>query len=95
MIILAKKYDLWYYLAMNVDKVTISIDAGLLRKIDRLVKAKIFPSRSKAIQAAVSEKIESFDRNRLARECAKLDVEEEQALADLGLAAEAAEWQPY
>ncbi len=80
---------------MNVDKVTISIESGLLKKIDRLVKAKVFPNRSKAIQDAVSEKIERIDQNRLARECAKLDKDEEQALADEGLAAEVAEWQPY
>lgn len=80
---------------MNVDKVTISIESDLLRKIDRLVKSKVFPSRSKAIQDAVWEKIEKIDRNRLARESAKLDIAEEQALADEGLAAEVAEWQPY
>jgi len=80
---------------MNVDKVTISIDSGLLKKIDRLVKAKVFPSRSRAIQEAVSEKVERMDQNRLARECAKLDIKEEQAMADLGLASEVAEWQPY
>jgi Arc/MetJ-type ribon-helix-helix transcriptional regulator len=82
-------------LIMNVAKVTISIESGLLKKLDRLVKAKVFPNRSKAIQDAVSEKIERIDQNRLARECAKLDKDEEQALADEGLAAEVAEWQPY
>jgi metal-responsive CopG/Arc/MetJ family transcriptional regulator len=82
-------------LVMNVDKVTISIESGLLKKIDRLVKAKVFPNRSTAIQDAVSEKIERIDRNRLTRECAKLDKDEEQSLADEGLAAEVAEWQPY
>jgi metal-responsive CopG/Arc/MetJ family transcriptional regulator len=80
---------------MNVDKVTISIESSLLKKIDRLVKAKVFPNRSRAIQDAVSEKIERIDQNRLARECAKLDAEEEQSLADEGLALEATEWQPY
>jgi metal-responsive CopG/Arc/MetJ family transcriptional regulator len=80
---------------MNVDKVTISIESGLLKKIDRLVKAKVFPSRSRAIQEAVSEKVERMDQNRLARECAKLDIKEEQAMADLGLASELAEWRPY
>lgn len=80
---------------MNVDKVTISIESGLLKKIDRLVKAKVFPSRSRAIQDAVAEKIEKIDQNRLVRECAKLDVGEEQAMADEGLAAEVSEWQPY
>lgn len=80
---------------MNVDKVTISVESALLRKIDRLVKAKVFPNRSNAFQEAVSEKIERLDQNRLARECAKLDIKEEQSLADEGLASEVAEWQPY
>lgn len=70
---------------MNVDKVTISIESTLLKKIDRLVKAKVFP-RSKAIQEAVYEKVERIDQNRLERECGKLEVNEEQALADEGLA---------
>ena len=80
---------------MNVDKVTISIDSDLLRKLDRLVSDRIFPNRSKAIQDAVAEKVDRIDQNRLARECAKLDITEEQLLADEGLALEAAEWQPY
>ena len=80
---------------MNVDKVTISIESDLLKKLDRLVKSRVFPSRSKAIQEAVAEKVERIDQNRLARECAKLDVSEEQALADFGLASEVSEWQPY
>lgn len=74
---------------------TISIESGLLRKIDRLVKEKVFPSRSRVIQDAVSEKIDRIDRNRLARESAKLDIEEEQMMADEGLHEEVAEWQPY
>lgn len=36
-----------------------------------------------------------YDKERLARECAKLDPAEEQAMADMGLAAEAAQWPPY
>jgi metal-responsive CopG/Arc/MetJ family transcriptional regulator len=80
---------------MNVDKVTISIESRLLKRVDRLVREKMYPSRSKVFQDAVSEKIDRVDRNRLARECSKLDIKEEQALADEGLAQEAAEWQPY
>lgn len=72
---------------MSVDKVTISIESNLLRKIDRLVRSNVFPSRSKAFEEALSEKIETFERNRLARECANLNIEEEQALADEGLIA--------
>ena len=80
---------------MNVAKVTVSIESNLLRKIDRLVKAKVFPNRSKAIQDAVSEKIERLDHNHLAQECEKLDALEEQAMADIGLASDLTEWQEY
>lgn len=80
---------------MSVAKVTISIESGLLKKVDHLVKERVFPSRSQAIQAAVHEKVSRLDRNRLERECAKLDKAFEQALADEGLASEVAEWLEY
>jgi hypothetical protein len=44
---------------------------------------------------AVSEKLDRLDGSRLARECAKLDVVEEQALADEGLGAELEQWPEY
>jgi metal-responsive CopG/Arc/MetJ family transcriptional regulator len=80
---------------MNSAKVTISIDQNLLRKIDRLVKARVFPNRSFAFQAAVQEKISRLDKSRLAKECAKLDKAYEQSLADEGLSAEVSEWPEY
>ena len=80
---------------MGVAKVTISIESQLLKKIDSLVNERVFPSRSQAIQKAVEEKVTRLDRNRLARECAKLDKNEEQAWADLGLSAEVNEWPEY
>ena len=80
---------------MSVAKVTISIESNLLKKVDRLVKERIFSNRSQAVQSAVEEKVLRLDRNRLARECAKLNKTEEQALADLGLSAEAEEWLEY
>lgn len=39
--------------------------------------------------------VSRLGKTRLAQECAKLDPAEEQALADEGLAAEAAQWPPY
>ena len=80
---------------MSVAKVTISIESNLLRKVDYLVKERVFSNRSQAIQSAVEEKVSRLDRNRLARECAKLDKAEEQSLADLGLSAEIEEWLEY
>jgi metal-responsive CopG/Arc/MetJ family transcriptional regulator len=80
---------------MSVSKVTISIDSSLLRRVDHLVKSRVFSNRSQAVQAAVEEKVARMDNNRLARECAKLDKVQEQALADEGLASEVAEWLEY
>ncbi|HVS21545.1 MAG TPA: ribbon-helix-helix domain-containing protein [Pyrinomonadaceae bacterium] len=80
---------------MSVAKVTVSIESGLLKRVDHLVKARVFSNRSQAIQAAVQETVARLDSNRLARECAKLDKAQEQSLADEGLASEAAEWREY
>jgi metal-responsive CopG/Arc/MetJ family transcriptional regulator len=80
---------------MSVAKVTISIDESLLKRIDRLVRSRVFPNRSQAIQEAVEEKISRIDRTRLARECAKLVPAEEQALADEWFLAEADQWPEY
>jgi Arc/MetJ-type ribon-helix-helix transcriptional regulator len=88
-------YDFWYYFIMNAAKITISIDHDLLKRLDLLVQNHVFPNRSQAVQAAVEEKIGRVKKTRLATECAKLNPKEEQAFADLGLAAEANDWPPY
>lgn len=80
---------------MAVSKVTISIESGLLKRVDHLVKANVFSNRSQAIQAAVEEKVFRLESNRLAQECAKLDRAQEQALADEGLASEVTDWLEY
>jgi metal-responsive CopG/Arc/MetJ family transcriptional regulator len=80
---------------MAKSKVAVSLDASTLEKLDRLVEAAVFPSRSQAIQMAVEEKLERLERSRLARECAKLDPAFEKALAEEGLSEELAEWPEY
>lgn len=80
---------------MNRAKVAITLDKSTLKSLDQLVAQHLFPNRSRAIQAAVQEKIERLQRGRLARECAKLDPEFEQALADEGLATDMAAWPEY
>jgi len=80
---------------MGTVKVAISIQGDLVRRVDSLVSRKIFPSRSRAIQEAVREKLERFDHSRLARECAKLDPKAEQAMAEEGMSRELAEWPEY
>ena len=80
---------------MQTAKIAITIHKDTLPRLDRLVTQKVFPSRSNAIQVAIQEKIERLDRTRLARECAKLDPREEQALAGEGMAQELAQWPEY
>ena len=80
---------------MAAAKVAISLDEAVLTRLDRLVRQRAFPNRSKAIEQAVKEKLERLDRSRLARECAKLDPAFEKALADEGLSGELAEWPEY
>ena len=80
---------------MRVAKITISIEDELLRKLDLLVRERVFPNRSQAIRSAVEEKVSRIDKNRLARECAKLDKDEERRWADLGLEADLEEWPEY
>ena len=80
---------------MQTAKIAITIDQGILLRLDRLVTQKVFPSRSNAIQVAIQEKIERLDRTRLARECAKLDPREEQTLAEEGMTQELAQWPTY
>ncbi len=80
---------------MGTSKVAITIDRALLEELDRLVKEQVFPNRSRAIQAAVAEKLKRLAGTRLARECAKLDPALESALADEGLSEDLAAWPEY
>jgi Arc/MetJ-type ribon-helix-helix transcriptional regulator len=80
---------------MKTAKIAITIDAGLLARLDALVEQRRFPNRSRAVQEAIQDKLERVDRSRLARECANLDPAEEQALAEEGIAADGKQWPVY
>jgi len=80
---------------MATSKIAITIDNNTLKRLDILVKSKFFPNRSKAIQEAVNEKLMRIEKNRLARECARLNPEFEQALAEEGFSSELEEWPEY
>ncbi len=80
---------------MPTTKVAITIDTGLLAQVDQLVAQHIFPNRSKAIQAALHDKVARLQRSRLARESAKLDRHTEQILAEEGMEQELATWPVY
>jgi metal-responsive CopG/Arc/MetJ family transcriptional regulator len=80
---------------MGKTKVAITLDAGLLDRVDELVAQKEFRNRSQAIETAIAEKLARSRRTRLARECAKLDPGEERALAEESLAGRADSWPEY
>jgi len=80
---------------MAVSKVAVTIEQNTLREVDRLVRQHVYPNRSRFIQEAVSDKVRRLAANRLARECAKLDRKAEQALAQEGIAGDAASWPEY
>ena len=80
---------------MRFSKVAISIEKETLEHLDRLVKDEVFPSRSRAIQEAIQEKLLRLERTHLAEECAKLDPIAEQALADEALSDALREWPEY
>jgi Arc/MetJ-type ribon-helix-helix transcriptional regulator len=84
-----------YCHTMATVKVAITIQEELLRRVDAMVRRKVFPNRSQAIQAALKEKVERMERGRLARESAKLDPKFEQALAEEGMQLELGEWPEY
>jgi Arc/MetJ-type ribon-helix-helix transcriptional regulator len=80
---------------MGSVKVAITLDRETLSRVDSLVSRSIFPNRSRAIQAAVAEKLARMERSRLASECAKLDPKFEKALAEEGLGQELEAWPEY
>jgi metal-responsive CopG/Arc/MetJ family transcriptional regulator len=80
---------------MTTTKVAVTIDTELLAQLDQLVAQRVFPNRSKAIQAALQDKLSRLRRSRLARESAKLDPRSEQALAEEAFELELAAWPEY
>ena len=80
---------------MGASKIAITLDNNMVKKLDMLVKSNIFPNRSKAIQEAVVEKLMRMEKSRLAQECAKLDPNFEQSLAEEGFTSELEEWPEY
>lgn len=80
---------------MASTKVAITLEETLLTEIDRWVSEGRYPNRSKAIQAAVREKLERSRKRRLAEEAAKLDPKEERALAEEGFDTDSETWPAY
>jgi metal-responsive CopG/Arc/MetJ family transcriptional regulator len=76
-------------------KIAISLAEQTLERLDLLVREKVFPNRSQAIEAVLEEKLERLDRLRLAQECSKLDPREETELAEEGFSEELSRWPEY
>jgi metal-responsive CopG/Arc/MetJ family transcriptional regulator len=80
---------------MASSKIAITIDDRILKRLDLLVQSNVFPNRSKAIQAAIEDKLIRLDKRRLALACAKLNRVFEQNLAEEGFSSELEEWPQY
>ena len=80
---------------MAASKIAITMDEKLVKRLDDLVNSRVFPNRSKAIQEAVEEKLKRMEKTRLAEECAKLDPDYEQTLAEEAFSSEMEEWPEY
>jgi metal-responsive CopG/Arc/MetJ family transcriptional regulator len=68
--------------AGNRVRVEITIDEKVLADVDRLVRNGTCTSRGQVFEAAIKKRLARMSRSRLARESAKLDSTEEQALAN-------------
>ncbi|MBI4312429.1 MAG: ribbon-helix-helix protein, CopG family [Chloroflexi bacterium] len=80
---------------MPKSKIAVTLDEKTVAELDSFIENQVFPSRSRAIEDALKEKLERLKATRLAVECAKLDPEEEKAMAEEGLAQDALEWPAY
>ena len=80
---------------MSKAKIAITLDQNSIRRLDHLVHEHIFTNRSQAIQEGVKEKIERLERNRLVKECAKLDPDFEKAMSEEGLSEDLSGWPKY
>ena len=80
---------------MSTAKVAVTINKKTLTKLDSLVKMRVFPNRSSAIQNAVEEKLRRLEQSRLARELTKLDPQFEKRMAEEGFSGAISEWPEY
>jgi Arc/MetJ-type ribon-helix-helix transcriptional regulator len=80
---------------MAKTKVAVTLDAQVLRRVDRLVREARYPNRSQAIEAAIASRLDRLECRRLIVACALLNPEEERLLAEEGLETDLAAWPEY
>ena len=73
---------------MSAAKVAITVEKELLKAVDRWVTQGRYPNRSRAIQAALREKMARWKHTRLLEALKHIDPKEEQALAEEHLASD-------
>ena len=73
-------------------KIALTLDSGVVRRIDALVRQAAFASRSQAVEEALREKLARLDKVRLAVELEKLDQAQEKWLAEEGIQGELGSW---
>ena len=80
---------------MNKSKIAITVSPLVLNRLDAWVKNEHFASRSEAIEQAVEAQLQRLERTRLSAQCALLDADDEQAMADEGLTTDVAAWPAF
>ena len=80
---------------MTAAKIIITLDENLLREVDSWVEQKLYTNRSQAVQTALLDRFNQINQQRLEAECAKLNLQEEQAFADLGIEQTLSGWGQY
>ena len=80
---------------MPKTKVAVTVDAALLERVDALVAARRFASRSQAVETALTDTVARAARTRLARECAKMNPREEQSVAEERFSGSRDTWPEY
>jgi metal-responsive CopG/Arc/MetJ family transcriptional regulator len=80
---------------MTAAKIAITLDENLLKEVDCWVEQKLYPNRSQAVQAALSTQSKQISQQRLEAECLKLNPQEEQEFAELGMNEALNDWASY
>ena len=78
---------------MPTSKIAVTVDREVLAEVDRLVRDRRYPSRSRAVQVALEGELRRQRRRSLVEEASKLDPAAEQAMADDDLDGDA--WPAY
>ena len=80
---------------MPTEKIAITMEKSIVEQLDRWVREKKYPNRSRAIQEAVKDRLARWRKTRLIEEVAKLNPQEEKILAEQSLSAENEKWAEY